>query len=118
MVLLAGVRLKKLFTKVAIQNLLFQSASLRNLGIGGRLMHGVPARRTNSGALKPDVKRNTRSFAFIACLAIFADPLGALGPTGALAQTAETVDGSRAKKTQKRQIKHANVHPASRQCAS
>ena len=63
-------------------------------------MHGMPA-RMSPRALKPDVKRNTRSFAFIACLAILADPLGALGPTEALAQTTETLKGSRAKKTQK-----------------
>jgi hypothetical protein len=52
-------------------------------------------------ALKPDVKRNTRSFAFIACLSVLADPLGALSPTGALAQTTETMEASRAKKTHK-----------------
>jgi Predicted periplasmic lipoprotein (DUF2279) len=64
-------------------------------------MHGIPAGRMSSRALKPDVKRNTRSFAFIACLSVLADPLGALGPTGALAQTTEASEASRAKKTQK-----------------
>jgi hypothetical protein len=63
-------------------------------------MHGISARWMSPRALKPDGKRNTRSFAFIACLAILADPLGALGPTGALAQTAETLEGSRATKIQ------------------
>ena len=42
-----------------------------------------------------------RSFAFITCLSVLADPLGVLSPTWALAQTAETVEASRAKKTQK-----------------
>jgi Predicted periplasmic lipoprotein (DUF2279) len=64
-------------------------------------MHGMPAQRMNSSALKPDVKRNARSFAFIACLSILADPFGALGPTGAMAQPTETAEASRARKTQK-----------------
>ena len=67
-------------------------------------------------ALKPDVKRNLRSFAFIACLAVLADPLGALGPTWALAQTAETLEASRAKKAQKGKSNTPRIrlrHPAS-----
>jgi len=53
------------------------------------------------GAQQPGMSRSVRSFAFIACLSVLADPLGVLSPTGALAQTTETVDASWAKKTHK-----------------
>jgi len=64
-------------------------------------MHGMPARRMSRVPLKPDVNRTVRSFAFIACLSAMADPLGALGPTSALAQAIETLEASRARKAQK-----------------
>jgi hypothetical protein len=54
-----------------------------------------------NGAQQPGVNRSVRSFTFIACLSVLADPLGVLSPTWALAQTTETVEASRAKKTQK-----------------
>jgi hypothetical protein len=64
-------------------------------------MHGMSAREMNTSTLKPDAKRNLRPFAIIACLSVLADPLGALGPTGTLAQTTETLEGARAKKIHK-----------------
>ena len=64
-------------------------------------MHGMPARRMSRVPLKPDVNRTVRSFAVIACLSAMADPLGALGPTSALAQAPETSEASRARKAQK-----------------
>ena len=39
-------------------------------------MHGTPARWMSPRALKPDVKRNLRSFAFVACIAVLADLMG------------------------------------------
>ena len=64
-------------------------------------MHGIPAQGISPRALKPNVNRTVRSFAFIACLSAMADPLGALGPTSALAQATETLEASRARKAQK-----------------
>ena len=52
-------------------------------------------------ALKPEVNRNVRSFAFIACLAVLAGPLGALDPTGSGADDRDVGSVFRAKKTQK-----------------
>ena len=64
-----------------------------------------------NGAQQPGVNRSVRSFAFIACLSVLADPLGVMGPTPARAQTTETVEVSRAKKNQKGRSNAQRITP-------